>query len=370
MTDTSITSTTSTTTSTTATDQQPVTATAWLATRHGNPGEVLERGTVEVPAPGPNEIRVAVRAFCLNFNDIDCIQGRYATIPTEPPFVPGMEVVGTVEAAGPGAEGLLGRRTVAIPTGALGGYASHAIAPSSMALELPRSVDDTVGAAIHYPFHLSWLALHDRAHLSEGETLLVHAAAGGVGSAAIQLGKLAGATVIATAGSEEKLGLCRHLGADHVVNYRTGDFTVVAEEVTHGRGVDVAFDTVGGEVTQQTFRCMGFGGRHLLVGLASGIEQEDQATITPRPLLYGNFSVCGVCHVYVDDPVTFRRLTGLNFTAKADGLRTHATILRLLEQGKIRPVIGRELPFEDIPSALEAMARRETTGRLVVHLPT
>jgi NADPH2:quinone reductase len=345
-----------------------VTATAWLATGHGDPADVLEQGTVEVAAPGPNEIRVAVRSFCLNFNDIDCIQGRYATVPTTPPFVPGMEVVGPVEAAGPGAEALLGRRVVAIPTGALGGYASHAVAPASMALELPDDVDDTVGAAIHYPFHLSWLALHDRAHLAEGETLLVHAAAGGIGSAAIQLGKLAGATVIATAGSDEKLGLCRDLGADHTVNYRTDDFVAVADEVTLGRGVDVAFDTVGGEVMQQTFGCMGFGGRHLLVGLASGIEQEDEATITPRPLLYGNFSVCGVCHVYVDDPIGFRRMTGLNFTAKADGLRTHAEIVRLLRQGRIRPVIGRELAFGDIPAALEAMARRETTGRLVVHL--
>ena len=155
------------------------------------------------------------------------------------------------------------------------------------------------------------------------------------------------------------------------MNYRTNDFVAVADQVTLGRGVDVAFDTVGGEVTQQTFRCMGFGGRHLLVGLASGVEQEDQATITPRPpLLYGNFSVCGVCHVYVDDPVMFRRLTGLNFTARADGLRTHATVVRLLRQGKIRPVVGRELAFEDIPAALDAMARRETTGRLVVHLPS
>lgn len=350
------------------TNLKPITARAWVAHRHGSPAEVLELGTVEVPAPGPNEIRVAVNAFCLNFNDIDCIHGRYATVPTEPPFVPGMEVVGTVEAAGPGAEGWLGLRVISIPTMAQGGYASHAVGPASMALALPDSVTDVVGAAIHYPFHLSWLALHERARLQEGETVLVHAAAGGIGSAAIQLSKLAGATVIATAGSDEKLALCRDLGADHTVNYRTDDFVALAEEVTYGQGVDVAFDTVGGEVMVQTFRCMGFNGRHLLVGLASGIEQEDQATITPRPLLYGNFSVMGVCHAYVDDPVMFRRLTGLNFVGRSDGLRTHSAILRLLEQGKIRPVIGRELDFEDIPSALEDMAQRRTTGRLVAQL--
>lgn len=346
----------------------PVTATAWVARKLGDPTEALEQGEVEVPAPGPNELRIAVNAFCLNFNDIDIIRGRYATIPVEPPFVPGMEVVGVVESAGPGAEAWIGQRVVAIPSGALGGYASHAIAPASMALDLPAEVSDQVGAAIHYPFHLSWLALHERGRLAEGETLLVHAAAGGIGSAAIQLGKVAGATVIATAGSDEKLDLCRELGADVTVNYRKDDFVDVALEASYGRGIDVAFDTVGGEVTQQTFRCMGFGGRHLLVGLASGVEQEDQPTITPRPLLYGNFSVCGVCHVYVDNPVGFRRLTGLNFTAQADGLRTHARILRLLQQGKIRPVIGQELSFDQIPATLEAMERRETTGRLVVQL--
>lgn len=353
-----------------AASPQPVTARAWVANKHGSPAEVLELGTIEVPPPGPNELRIAVRAFSLNFNDIDCIHGRYATVPTEPPFVPGMEVVGTVEAAGPGAEGWVGLRAVAIPDGALGGYAAYALAPASMALALPASVSDAVGAATHFPYHLSWLALYERAHLTEGETVLIHAAAGGIGSAAIQLSKLVGATVIATAGSDEKLALCRDLGADHTVNYRTEDFTAVAEDLTYGRGVDVAFDTVGGDITQQTFRCMGFGGRHLLVGLASGVGQEDQATIAPRPLLYGNFSVMGVCHAYVDDPVMFRRLTGLNFTARADGLRTHSTILRLLSQGKIKPVIGRELNFEDIPSALETMARRETSGRLVVHIAT
>lgn len=343
-------------------------AKAWIARRLGDPTEALELGEVTVAPPGPNEIRVEVRAFCLNFNDIDIIRGRYATIPAQPPFVPGMEVVGRVESAGTGAESRVGRRVVAIPNGALGGYASFAVAPAATALPVPERLSDAEAAAIHYPFHLGWLALFERAKLTRGETLLVHAAAGGIGSGVLQLGKVAGAYVIATAGTEEKLELCRSLGADLAVNYRTEDIVEATMEATHGRGVDVAFDTVGGQVTQQTFRCMAFNGRHIIAGFASGIEQEDEGALSPRAICYGNFSLVGACHVYVDDPIEFRRMTGLNFSAKADGQRTHSEILRLQEQGRIRPVIGRELDFVEIPEALEAMARRETTGRLVTHV--
>ena len=221
---------------------------------------------------------------------------------------------------------------------------------------------------MHYPFHLGWLSLYERAKLASGETLLVHAAAGGIGSGVVQLGKVAGATVIATAGTDEKLEFCRSLGADAVINYRTEDLFERTMELTGGRGVDVAFDTVGGEVTQQTFRCMAFNGRHVIAGFASGIEQEDEGAFSPRAVCYGNFSLVGACHVYVDDALEFRALTGLNFTSKSEGRRIHAEILKLHEEGRIRPVIGRELDFADIPGALEAMARRETTGRLVAHV--
>ena len=162
------------------------------------------------------------------------------------------------------------------------------------------------------PFHLGWLALYERGRLQRDETLLVHGGAGGAGSAAIQLGVHVGAHVIATAGSDVKLALCRDLGADLAIDHRDGD---VAEQVlaaTDGRGVDVAFDTIGGATTLETFRCMAFNGRHLLAGFASGIAAEDEG-IVPRPVLFGNFSLVGVCHAYVDDPVTFKQLTGFNF---------------------------------------------------------
>jgi NADPH2:quinone reductase len=345
------------------------TAEAWVTTAHGDPAKVMERRTVEVADPGANEVRIAVRAFSLNFNDIDIINGRYATLMLDPPFVPGMESVGRVEQAGPGAEHLLGQRVVGIPTMAHGGYATHALVDAATALELPDWLSDADGAAMHYPFHLGWFALRERACLQPGETLLVHAAAGGTGSGALQIGKALGAKVVATAGSDDKVALCRELGADVAVNYRTEDFVEAAMAATYGRGVDVAFDAVGGDVTLETFKCMGFNGRHLIAGWSEDITLEDAHYLTPRAMAYGNFSLCGVCLVYVNDPLGVRRTLGFNWPSRSDGQRAHAEILELIRLGRIRPVVSRRLGFDEIPSALEDMAARRTTGRLVVLVP-
>jgi NADPH:quinone reductase len=347
-----------------------VEADAWVVAALGAPTEVMEQATILVPAPGPNEVRVAVDAFCLNFNDIDIIRGRYLTLPLEPPFTPGMESVGVVEAAGPGADHLLGRRIVGIPTLAHGGYAEYALVDAATAMELPSWVSDADGAALHYPFHLGWFALHERARLQAGETLLVHAAAGGTGSGAVSIGKALGARVIAVAGSDEKLEFCRRLGADFVVNHRTEDFVEVAMEATYGRGVDVAFDAVGGDTTLTTFRCMGLHGRHLIAGFSQDIQLEDAAYLTPRAMAYGNFSLVGVCLVYVNDPLGIRRTLGFNWPSRAEGQAAHATILELLRTGRIRTSVGRELAFDEIPAALEDMEQRRTMGRLVAHVHT
>lgn len=345
---------------------QPITAQAWVATELGDPATVLARRRVEVRAPGPGEIRVAVRAFCLNFNDIDIIKGRYTTLPLQPPFVPGMETVGVVESAGQGAEHLIGRRIVGIPVMAFGGYASYAIVDSATALDLPDWISDIDGAALHYPFHLGWFALRERGRLQAGETLLVHAAAGGTGSGALVLGKALGARVIATAGSDEKLEFCKELGADHAINYRNDDWVEQVTELTYGRGVDVAFDAVGGDVAVQTFKCMGLNGRYLMAGFSQDIALEDGDYLSPRPIAYSNFDVCGVCLVYVNDPVAIRRTLGFNWPARSEGLQAHAKILEMLRTGRIRTVVGAEVPWTDLPNALERMAARETMGRLVV----
>jgi len=341
---------------------------AWRVHRYGEPGDVLHLDDVAEPEPGPGEVRIRVEATTLNFNDLDGIRGRYATVRVEPPYVPGMEVLGTVEAAGDGAADWVARRVVAIPSGAYGGYAEVAVAPTAMSFEMPASVPLPDAAAIYMPFHLAWLAVHERARVQAGETMLVHAGAGGAGSAAIQLGVHAGARVIAVAGGARKRAFCEELGAARVVDHQREDFVEVALAETGGRGVDVAFDSVGGDTTARTFRCMAFNGRHLLVGFASGIEQEDEG-IVPRPVLFGNFSLVGVCHAYIDDPIAFKEMTGgFNFPAHRDGVKLHAQLLEMLERREIRPVVDREVPFAELPAALEAMAGRETIGRVVVRL--
>lgn len=340
---------------------------AWRVHRYGPPREVLKLDDVDVPKPGEGELKIRVTSVTLNFNDLDGIHGRYKTVPRPVPYIPGMEVLGVVEECGTGAESWLGRRVVAIPSGAFGGYAEYVVAPASMAFEMPSAMSEPEAAAIFMPFHLAWLALYERARVQPGETLLVHAGAGGAGSAALQLGVHAGARVFATAGSPEKTKLCLELGAELAINYRETDFAEAVLDATGGRGVDVAFDAVSGDVTLKTFRCMAFNGRHILAGFASGIEQEDEGLV-PRPVLFGNFSLVGVCHAYVDDPVAFKRMSGFNFPAHRDGEQLHAELLTLFAAGKLRAIVGQHVPFLELPAALEAMEQRQTVGRTVVSL--
>jgi len=340
---------------------------AWRVHAYGAPREVLHLDDVAVPEPGAGELKIRVTSVTLNFNDLDGIHGRYKTVPRPVPYIPGMEVLGVVEDFAPGLETWLGKRVVAIPSGAFGGYAEYVVAPAAMSFEMPHAMPEPDAAAIFMPFHLGWLALYERARLQSGETLLVHAAAGGAGSAALQLGVHAGARVIATAGSAEKTKFCLDLGADVAINYRESDFVDAVLDATDGRGVDVAFDTVSGQITLQTFRCMAFNGRHILAGFASGIEHEDEGLV-PRPVLFGNFSLVGVCHAYVDEPAVFKRATGFNFPAHRDGEQLHSQLLALFAAGKLRPIVGREVTFGDLPAALDAMEQRQTIGRNIVRL--
>ena len=218
------------------------------------------------------------------------------------------------------------------------------------------------------PFHLAALSLYRRARLEAGETVLIHAAAGGVGSAALQLARAAGAHTIALAGSVEKARFCAQLGADVAVDTSATDFVAAAIEATGGRGVDVAFDTVGGDITTRTYGCMAFGGRHVLAGFASGIEAEDEGGLVPRPILFGNFSLVGVCLAYVDDPVAVKQAAGSNFLSHADAEGLHAEIIDLLARGAVRPLVGLDVPFTELPAALDAMERRQTVGRIVVRV--
>jgi NADPH2:quinone reductase len=232
---------------------------AWRVHRYGEPREALQIDEVEEPLAGPGQVVVETSTTPLNFNEVDACFGRYRTVNPPLPYTLGMEAVGEVIGAGEGSEGWLGRRVVTTASGAYGAHAQQVLADTDMTFDAPERLDDVQAAAFFFPFHVAHLALVERGHLQPGQTLLVHAGAGGVGSAAVQLGAALGARVIATAGSDEKVDLCRGLGASVGVNYRTADVKGAVLDATAGEGVDVVCDLVGGDVTGSTFPCVAHG---------------------------------------------------------------------------------------------------------------
>src|SRR5712671_3349660 len=192
---------------------------AWRTHEYGRPTEVLKLDTVPVPEPEAGQLRVRVHAIPFNLNDLERITGGNMMVRPEFPYSPGMEVMGIVDACGPGVEAWQGRRVVATTKGAHGGFSEYAVCPAVSTFEMPDSIPLPGAAALYFPFHLAWLGLFDRAELKAGESVLIHAAAGGSGSAAIQLAVNAGARVFATAGTDDKVTLCRELGAQVAINY-------------------------------------------------------------------------------------------------------------------------------------------------------
>lgn len=337
---------------------------AWQVVRHGRPTQAMELRTIAVPQPQAGEVLVRTRSMVLNYNDVDGCRGRYLTVKPPLPYTLGMEVVGEVVAAGPGQERWLGRRVLGCARGAFGGYAEQVICGAAMVFDAPASLDDTEAAGFFFPFHLSWLGLHERGGLKEGETVLVHAGAGGVGSAAIQLAIAAGARVLATAGGPDKLALCRELGAEVAIDYRQG-FAGAVLDATKGRGVDLVFDGVGGAVTDESMRCLAAYGRLMVIGFSSGIEAEDRPnSVTPRVLCFGSVSMMGVMLAYAD-PAHANPAPGIHLTPRPVGEKVQAALEELLAEGRIRPVIGGRIAFEGIPAGLDRMEQRLTTGRIV-----
>jgi len=341
---------------------------AWRVHRYGRPSEALQLDEISDPVPGVGELLVRTTASVLNYNEVDGCYGRYLTINPPLPYTLGMELTGVVEAAGPGQESWLGRRVVTTATGAFGAHAELVACTADMTFDAPEALPRADAAAFFFPFHLAWLGLHERGRLQAGETALVQAAAGGVGSAAVQLAVAAGARVIAVAGGERKTSLCKELGADVAVDHTSTDVLDAVNEATGGRGVDVVFDGVGGETFPTSIRCLARNGRHLMIGFAGGIETEDQRIIVPRPLMFGNVSVLGVLLAYSSDPAAARAAAGVNLVPRAVGDAIHAALISLLERGEIRAVIGNRVRFEDVPAALDAMDRRATTGRTIVEI--
>jgi NADPH2:quinone reductase len=343
---------------------------AWRTHRYGQPREVLALDRVPIPDPGPGELRIRVQAIPLNLNDLERINGGNMMVRPELPYSAGMEVMGIVDAAGAGAEARVGERVVAMTKGAHGGFAEYAICPSLTAFGMPESIPLPDAAALYFPFHLAWLGLFDRAELKAGETVLIHAAAGGSGTAAIQLALRAGARVIATAGGEQKVALCRELGAQVAIDYLAQDFAPIVLEETGGRGVDVVFDNVGEAVMEKSMKVIAYNGRYLMMGFASDKARVDEKFIVPRALSVGNFKLCGVILSYAPEPLglMLKKSMGWNFASDALGARIMREIIDLVVAKQIRPVIGRVVGFDELPAAVEAMANRETVGRTIVRL--
>ena len=346
----------------------PSTMRAWRTHVYGPPLEALHLDEVDVPAPDANEVRVRVHAIPLNLNDLERITGGNMMVEPGLPYSPGMEVMGVVDACGQGAEPWLGRRVVATTKSATGGYAEYALCPAVSTFDMPESIPLPDAAALYFPFHLAWLGLFDRADLQAGETVLVHAGAGGSGSAAIQLAVHRGATVFATAGTDEKVALCKKLGATVAVNYGATEFADIVLAETANRGVDVVFDNVGASVFAPSLKCTAYNGRYLMMGFASDKRVADEAFVVPRQLALANIKLCGVLFAYASDDMAalVKTAMGWNFAPGRLGDQIMRDVVELAERGEVHAVVGDVVDFADIPSAITAMADRKTIGRTVV----
>jgi NADPH:quinone reductase len=321
---------------------------AWKVHELGDPREVLKLEEVEEPEPGPGEVVVEVEAAALNFFDILLCRGEYQEKP-ELPFTPGGEVAGTISAVGEGVDLEQGLRVIATPFPS-GGYAEKVTVPvKGGVFPIPDAMPSGAAAAMHVAYQSAFFALHRRANLNEDETVLVHAGAGGVGSAAIQLAKAAGARVFSTAGGPEKVEVCRDLGAEIAIDYRKEDFVSVVKEATGSRGADVIFDPVGGDIFDRSRRCVAFEGRIVVVGFTSG-RIADAPT---NHVLVKNYSVVGLHWGLYNDVLP-------ELVAE-----THEALVELYKDGKIEPLIFKTFPFEELPEALELLESRKTYGKLV-----
>ncbi|HEX5096070.1 MAG TPA: zinc-binding dehydrogenase, partial [Acidimicrobiia bacterium] len=342
---------------------EPGTMRAWRIHEYGRPQDVLRLDSVPIPEPDDGEVRVRVQAIPLNLNDLERITGGNMMVRPELPYSPGMEVMGVVDACGNGTSEWQGRRVVAMTRQAHGGFAEYAICPVVSAFAMPDAIPLPDAAALYFPFHLAWIGLVDRATLRPGESVLIHAAAGGSGSAAVQLAKHLGARVFATAGTDAKVELCRSLGADVAINYNDQDFAAIVLEETANRGVDVVFDNVGEAVMEASMKCTAYNGRYLMMGFASNKEVADEPFIVPRRVALGNLKLCGVLLAYAapDMAEMLKTAMGWNFASAELGTRVMRDIVDLVVAGKLRAVVGSVVDFGGVPAAIEALAGRETT---------
>jgi NADPH2:quinone reductase len=312
------------------------------------PPESLVIEDVEPLKPGKGQVVISVKACGVNFPDTLIIQGKYQSKPPFP-FIPGSEVAGIVKELGEGVDTFkVGRQVIAF-TG-MGGFAEEVVADAPRLIPMPRSMDFTTASAFVMTYATSHHALKDRAQLKPGETLLVLGAAGGVGLAAVEIGKVMGAHVIAAASSDEKLEVCKQHGADEVINYASGDLKERIKQLTGGKGVDVAFDPVGGDYSEPVLRSMAWGGRFLVIGFAAG----DIPRIPLNLPLLKVYSIVGVFwgSFMERDP--------------KHGRENVPELITWYAEGKLKPHVSATYPLEHVAEALNDLMNRKVTGKAVL----
>lgn len=320
---------------------------AWLCE---NPTGVDALQWKEMPTPQPKagEVLIEIRAASLNFPDLLIVQNKYQHKPPLP-FVPGSEYAGVVAAVGEGVKHLKPGQNVACLSGT-GGFGTHTIAPADRCMPMPPQMSFVDAAAFIMTYATSHHALIDRGQLKPGETLLVLGAAGGVGTAAIQIGKVAGARVIAAASTDEKCELCRRQGADATINYTRENLRDAIKAATDGKGPDVIYDPVGGDFAEPAFRSIAYRGRYLVIGFAAG---PIPAIPLNLPLLKG----ASIVGVFWGD--FSRREPKANAAMLAE-------LARWYGEGKIKPVIDRAMPMAELKAAYDHMGSRGVKGKLVM----
>jgi NADPH2:quinone reductase len=320
---------------------------ALLCSEYGPPQKLAVQD-VASPTAGPGQVVVDVKAAALNFPDALMVQGLYQVKPPLP-FSPGAEVAGLVKETGEGVQGLkAGDRVIAFP--GFGGFAEECAVAAERIMPLPEGMDFATGAALVLTFGTSLHALQDCGRLQAGETLLVLGAAGGVGAAAVEIGKALGARVIAAASSEDKLALCRQLGADATLNYTTEDLRRRTLDLTDGKGVDVVYDPVGGDYTEAALRATAWRGRLLIVGFAAG-------EIPKIPLNLALLKERSLVGVYWGDSVRHD---------PRGHVRNMKQLMAWFSERRIKPVISEQLPLARAPEAIQRLMDRKVMGKVVI----
>jgi len=320
----------------------------WRSHELGNPIDVLGIEEIDDPVPAAGQVVLDTAAVGLTFPDVLRCRGEYQ-VPTELPFTPGGETSGVVAGVGEGVEGLAVGTAVTVLGG---GLSEHNVVAASSCYPYPvDALSPAEAAAIPVNYGTTWFALHDRARIAAGETILITGAAGGIGTACIQLSLAAGATPIAVVGGDEKAELVRSLGVEHVVDHRATPQWVDTVREMSGGGVDIAYDSVGGDTFHQVRRCMAWDGRLLVIGFVGGI-----ADAPTNHALLKNYSIVGVHWgaLMMRDPGSVGRQM--------------AEVFELARQGKVSPALYPPFAFEDAAVALQAMADRKVWGKAVVEL--